>query len=96
MCGIVGYIGSQEAEPILVEGLRRLEYRGYDSSGLVTLAWQDDAPESCSGRSTTVQAARMHLRKRAGRIQALARELRDRPSPGLIPSRRSTPPQSWS
>jgi glucosamine--fructose-6-phosphate aminotransferase (isomerizing) len=37
MCGIVGYIGPREAEPILVEGLRRLEYRGYDSAGLATL-----------------------------------------------------------
>jgi glucosamine--fructose-6-phosphate aminotransferase (isomerizing) len=37
MCGIVGYIGSKEAEPILVEGLRRLEYRGYDSAGIATL-----------------------------------------------------------
>lgn len=34
MCGIVGYIGEQQAEPILMEGLRRLEYRGYDSAGL--------------------------------------------------------------
>ena len=40
MCGIVGYTGSREAEPILVEGLRRLEYRGYDSSGLATLTGQ--------------------------------------------------------
>jgi glutamine---fructose-6-phosphate transaminase (isomerizing) len=37
MCGIIGYTGSREAEPILIEGLRRLEYRGYDSSGLATL-----------------------------------------------------------
>ncbi len=34
MCGIIGYVGPQQAAPILVEGLRRLEYRGYDSAGL--------------------------------------------------------------
>src|SRR5437899_6863466 len=37
MCGIIGYVGRKEAEPILVEGLRRLEYRGYDSAGIATL-----------------------------------------------------------
>jgi glucosamine--fructose-6-phosphate aminotransferase (isomerizing) len=37
MCGIIGYTGQGPAQPILVEGLRRLEYRGYDSSGLATL-----------------------------------------------------------
>src|SRR5438876_2199013 len=65
MCGIVGYVGRREAEPLLVEGLRRLEYRGYDSAGLVTLS-----------------GPRLHLRKRAGRVQDLARHLRDRPAPG--------------
>jgi glucosamine--fructose-6-phosphate aminotransferase (isomerizing) len=38
MCGIIGYTGFREAEPILVEGLRRLEYRGYDSAGLASLS----------------------------------------------------------
>lgn len=37
MCGIVGYIGQTEASPILLDGLRRLEYRGYDSAGLATV-----------------------------------------------------------
>ena len=34
MCGITGYTGQQDASPVLMEGLKRLEYRGYDSSGI--------------------------------------------------------------
>ncbi len=38
MCGIVGYIGPQEATPIVLDGLRKLEYRGYDSAGIATIS----------------------------------------------------------
>ena len=38
MCGIVGYLGFREAYPIVINGLQRLEYRGYDSAGIVLVA----------------------------------------------------------
>ena len=37
MCGIVGYVGDKDAAPVLVGGLKRLEYRGYDSAGVAVL-----------------------------------------------------------
>ena len=37
MCGIVGYIGREQATPILMEGLERLSYRGYDSAGVAVI-----------------------------------------------------------
>ena len=37
MCGIVGFTGSQNAAPILLDGLKKLEYRGYDSAGMAVL-----------------------------------------------------------
>ena len=38
MCGIVGYVGAAQAGPILLDGLERLEYRGYDSAGIAVLS----------------------------------------------------------
>ena len=42
MCGIVAYVGHQDAYPILIEGLKRLEYRGYDSAGVALLNQHDE------------------------------------------------------
>ena len=65
MCGIIGFTGQREAAPILLEGLKRLEYRGYDSSGLITGA-----------------GGQLHLRKKAGRIAELVKEVAASPAPG--------------
>ena len=58
MCGIVGYVGSRQAADVILDGLSRLEYRGYDSAGLVV-----------ADRSNGV--ARLHAVKRAGKLAVL-------------------------
>ncbi|MCG7322154.1 MULTISPECIES: glutamine--fructose-6-phosphate transaminase (isomerizing) [Arsenicicoccus] len=57
MCGIVGYIGSQPAAPLLVEGLQRLEYRGYDSAGLAVLGRTGTTVVRTVGRVRGLEAA---------------------------------------
>ena len=66
MCGIVGYVGHRDCVDFLLQGLRRLEYRGYDSAGLVTLS--DDQP--------------LRIHKSVGRIARLAQQALEQPLPG--------------
>ena len=50
MCGIVGYVGRAHATPILLDGLRRLEYRGYDSAGIAVVDAGQLDTRKCAGR----------------------------------------------
>jgi len=67
MCGIIGYVGPRAAAPILLDGLRRLEYRGYDSAGIVTLDRGVLRSEKAPGK-LAVLAARLAARPLAGVI----------------------------
>jgi glucosamine--fructose-6-phosphate aminotransferase (isomerizing) len=66
MCGIVGYIGPKKVVPVIIEGLRKLEYRGYDSAGIAVV----DA------------AGRLHLRRAPGKLRNLEEVIRESPIEG--------------
>jgi glutamine---fructose-6-phosphate transaminase (isomerizing) len=72
MCGIVGYVGERECTPILIEGLRRLEYRGYDSAGVAVL---DPAKEGL----TISRVVRCR-----GKLSNLENLLREKPPIGRV------------
>jgi glutamine---fructose-6-phosphate transaminase (isomerizing) len=67
MCGIVGYTGPREAGPVLLDGLRRLEYRGYDSAGIALVTENGD----------------LFVEKRAGKVAVLSDALGQPPSAGV-------------
>jgi glucosamine--fructose-6-phosphate aminotransferase (isomerizing) len=68
MCGIVGYVGPRDATPIVLDGLKRLEYRGYDSAGLAVIAENGD----------------IAVRREAGKLKALVDMVEREPVSGRI------------
>jgi glucosamine--fructose-6-phosphate aminotransferase (isomerizing) len=68
MCGIIGYVGPSEAYPILLRGLGRLEYRGYDSAGVATI----------------VESGKLEIRRAKGKLENLRMLLADSPLQGHI------------
>lgn len=67
MCGIVGYIGSKQAREILVEGLRKLEYRGYDSAGIALCHEGKMEVEKTKGPLSTLEE-RLQARSLLGQV----------------------------
>src|SRR3954467_4127163 len=57
MCGIVGYVGPRVASPMLIEGLKRLEYRGYDSAGITTLNGNGLETRKRAGKIAVLESA---------------------------------------
>ncbi|MBM3243431.1 MAG: glutamine--fructose-6-phosphate transaminase (isomerizing), partial [Candidatus Omnitrophica bacterium] len=70
MCGIIGYVGPREAQTILINGLRRLEYRGYDSSGIAVISPQ--------------KKNSILIRKSPGKIKLLEKALKSKPLLGHV------------
>jgi glucosamine--fructose-6-phosphate aminotransferase (isomerizing) len=66
MCGIVGYIGSKKVVPVIVEGLRKLEYRGYDSAGIAVVT----------------KEGKLEIRRAPGKLRNLEKALQESPMEG--------------
>ena len=73
MCGIVGYVGTQSALEVALDGLRRLEYRGYDSAGIALLG-DTGGPDVAAGESAQPPIV---VRRRAGKLANLEKLLGD-------------------
>ena len=79
MCGIVGYVGHRQAADVILDGLKRLEYRGYDSAGVVI------SPEQGSSQSGDLKhSSPLRVMKKAGKLSVLADALAGEPLTGTL------------
>ena len=68
MCGIIGYVGDRQAVSLIVEGLRKLEYRGYDSAGIAVID----------------ESGALHIRRAEGKLRNLEEAIQSQPLPGML------------
>jgi len=68
MCGIIGYVGDKQASSLIVEGLRKLEYRGYDSAGMAVMD----------------EAGVLHIRRALGKLRHLEEAVQASPLAGTL------------
>ena len=71
MCGIFAFVGSREVSPILIDGLRKLEYRGYDSAGIATI-----------DNSNNDQIGKLNIIKSKGKLINLSDLIKKNPPKG--------------
>lgn len=82
MCGIVGYVGHRQASEVVLDGLKRLEYRGYDSAGVVVLPSQNETPSQ--NNSSVTDGSALQAVKRAGKLSVLTDALTGISLPGTL------------
>ena len=87
MCGIIGYIGAKPVVPVLLDGLRRMEYRGYDSAGVALVSPEGIELRRSAGKLVNLENA---IRDRAGGRRCTASGTRAGPRTAGPPRRTRT------
>jgi glucosamine--fructose-6-phosphate aminotransferase (isomerizing) len=82
MCGIVGYVGKKSVVPVIIEGLRKLEYRGYDSAGIAVAGCANESGANGDAAGANTKTGALQLRRAEGKLRNLEEVIRLKPMEG--------------